>query len=89
MKMLYESCRRFTQDDSTANENLPEFSFNFGMSESDKKGVENGVDAHTQNRKSKQTKKDPLSFSEWEILPGRKYALDNIIKQFLSKDTKH
>ena len=64
MKMLYESCRRFTQDSSTANENWLEFSFDFGMSESDKKGVENGVDAHTQNRKSKQTKKDPLSFSE-------------------------
>ena len=50
MKMLYESWKIFTQDGSTANENWLEFSFDFVMSESDKKGVENGVDVHTQDR---------------------------------------
>ena len=49
-KMLYESCRRFTQVSSTANENCLEFSFDFRMSKSDKKGTENGVDAYTKNR---------------------------------------
>ena len=48
MKMLYESCNRFTQDSSAANENGIEFPFDFRMSKSEKKGVENGVDAHTQ-----------------------------------------
>ena len=48
MKMLCESYRRFTQDSSAANENCVEFSFDFRMSKSEKKGVENGVDAHTQ-----------------------------------------
>ena len=52
VKMFSESCRRFNQDSSTVNENLLEFSFDFGMSESDNKRVENGVDAHTQNRKN-------------------------------------
>ena len=71
MKMLYESCRRFTEESSTANENCLEFSFDFGMSDSEKKGVENGVDAHTQNRKNKENKKEPLKFSECAVLQGK------------------
>ena len=46
--MLYESFRRFTQVTYTANENCLEFSFDFRMSKSDKKGIENGVDLLTQ-----------------------------------------
>ena len=89
--MLYESCRRFTEESSTANENCLEFSFDFGMSDSEKKGVENGVDAHTQSRKNKEKKKEPLSFNEWELLPGINICLiqDNIKHQFVSKGTQY
>ena len=88
-KVLYESCRRFTQDSSAANENWIEFSFDFGMSESEKKGVENGVDAHTQNRKNKENRKEPLKFSECEILPFKGFAQDNIQPEFGCKDSEH
>ena len=89
MKMLYESCKILTQDSSTANENWLEFSFDFRMSESDKKGVENGVDAYTQNRKTKENKKEPLIFSECEVLPSRKGVYEYMNEQFISKHTKH
>ena len=89
MKMLYENCRRFTQDSSTANENCLEFSFDFGMSESDKKGVENGVDAQAQKRKNKENKKEPLNFSECEILPLKGFAQENIQPEIGCKDIEH
>ena len=62
--MLYDSCKTLTQDGSTVDENCFDFSFDFGMSKSEKKGVETGVDAHTQNRKNRENIKEPLNFSE-------------------------
>ena len=89
MKMVYESCRRFTQDSSTANENWLEFSFDFWMSECEKKGVENGVDVHKQKRKKKKSEKEPLSFSEWEMFPVKGFSEENIFPQASSKDSEH
>ena len=64
MKTLHESCKRFTEESSTAIEECLEFSFDFEMPESEKKGVENGVDGQAQNRRDMKNKEEPLNCSE-------------------------